>query len=229
MKMHKVYLGGGFRTTGYIAHPFESAGGENIQHYAGHLPTRGWVVPFEYDGASRRWQNYHDMAGAFETGDTVETHALVHDSRVNAIVIQNKKVAGIKDDVTGAVKTPAKVKFGLYDGETLVDETDEIDLSVVGRTILEFGKPTAAKASTKKDANADGKVDAKDQPATAVTSLGAYLGSNGTVRMTVVDGSGIMSACMEVFADVTDFAARMPCSCDVAPCAPVQYPDPMCM
>ena len=227
MALHKVYLGGNFRTNKTTAHPFESDGGESIQHYAGHLPTRGWVVPFEYDGASRRWQNYHDMAGQFETGDVVETHALVHDSRVNALVIQNKKPAGIKDDVTGAVKTPAKVKFALYDGNELVDETDEINLSEVGRTILEFGKPTAAKASTKKDTNNDGKVDAKDAPKTAITSLGAYLGSNGTIRMIVVDGSGITSACLEVFADVTDFAARMPCTCDSAPCSS-EYPEPVC-
>lgn len=226
MAVHQVFYGGDHRRVGQEHSRRTSFQSDEIR-YAGHTPTRHWSLPFEYDGGTTTWQEYAAMHGPFATGDVVYTHALAKDSRVQTLVIHNKKPAGVKDKDTGAVTTAAKVKFALYDGETKVDETEEIDLSAVGRTIVEFGKPTNAKGTTKKDTNDDGKVDKKDQPETFISSLGAYLGNNGTVRMEVVAGDGFNSVCLEAYCEVVDFRQVHGCTCVAAPCES-EYPDPQC-
>lgn len=228
MTVHKLYYGGDLRPVGFYNHSRKTDTTTKLVRYAGHLPTKHFVVPFEYDGGLEEWQYYAELHESFAKGDVVYTHSLSADSRVDALVIHNKKAAGTKDDKTGKITKAAKVKFGLYDGETMVAETDTIDMSVVGRTVLEFGKAVAAKADTPKDTNKDGKVDKDDMPKTAITSLGAYLGSNGSIRMTVVDDSGINGACFTAFVEVVDFLDVRGCSC-VSECCPSEYPEPQCM
>lgn len=215
MTVFKLFLGGDARHVGY-RHSRIADNSNPLVRYAGHLPNRHFVVPFEYDGASGEWTRFREMEGHFATGDIVHTHLLSADSRVDALVVHNKKQAGARDE-KGAITTAGKVKFGLYDGENLVDETEEIDLSVIGRTVLEFGKAVNAKSSTK-----------KDSPATAITSLGAYLGNNGSIRMTVVDGSGIDGACISAFVEVVDFLDVRGCTCGEPACDST-YPEPECM
>lgn len=226
MTVFKLFLGGDARHVGY-RHSRIADNSNPLVRYAGHLPNRHFVVPFEYDGASGEWTRFREMEGHFATGDIVHTHLLSADSRVDALVVHNKKQAGARDE-KGAITTAGKVKFGLYDGETLVDETEEIDLSVIGRTVLEFGKAVNAKNSTKKDSDGDGKVTKKDTATTAITSLGAYLGSNGSIRMTVVDGSGIDGACISAFVEVVDFLDVRGCTCGEPACDST-YPEPECM
>jgi len=115
----------------------------------------------------------------------------------------------------------------LYDGENLVAETDEIDLSVIGRTVLEFGATASAKQSTKKDTNDDGKITKADSPATAITSNGAYLGNNGSIRMTVVAANGLSAGCLTAFVEVVDFLDVRGCSCAAVECES-EYPEPEC-
>lgn len=223
---HQVFYGGDLRPVGH-AHS-RAAGWKNpVVRYAAHLPVKHKVLPFEYDGGLEEWQEYANLHGEFATGDTIDTHALSVDSRIDAVVFHNKKRAGAFDEKSGAVTKAAKIKIGLYNGETLVDESDEIDLSVIGRTVLEFGKPTAPKTATKKDTNDDGKLSKEDKATHAVSSLGVYLGENGTIRITVVEGAGLNGACFSAFCELVDFLDVRPCSC-AAPACESEYPEPEC-
>lgn len=228
MAIHKLYYGGDERQVGFNHSRRTGSEAANVR-YAGHLPTKHWVLPFEYDAGTDEWRNYAEMHDAFATGDVIHTHLMGADTRVETLVIHNKKATGIKDDVTGRVTTPAKVKFGLYAGETMVAETDEMDLSVIGRTVLEFGASADKRASTDKDTNDDGKLTKADTPpATVVTDRGAYLNEKATIRMTVIDGSGMAAACFSAFVEITDFFDARGCSCDNPGCPADEYPEPVC-
>lgn len=227
MTVYKLYYGGDRRHVGFEhsrSQGYETA----LIRYAGHLPTKHLVLPFEYDGTSDEWRQFHSMHEPFVTGDVVHTHALSADSRIETLVFHNKKAVGTRDPVSNAITTAAKVKLGLYAGETMVAESDEIDLSVIGRTVVEFGTGAIKKASTKKDTNNDGTVNAGDTPeATVVTDRGAYLNQNGTIRLTVVEGAGIASACFTAFVELTDFLDVRGCGCEKIECES-SYPDPIC-
>lgn len=225
MAIHKLFKGGDLVGVGHT-HTRKADSQSDLVRYAGHLPTRHFVLDFAYDGGDSSWAEYAEMHGAFATGDVLHTHLLSRDTRVNSVVFSNKKPAGAVDEVSRAITTPAKVKVGLYDGDTLVAQTDDIDLSVIGLTVLEF-TAVAKKGKVVKDTNNDGVVTDADAPATLTTSQGAYLGNNGSVRVTVVDGTGISTACFAVFADVVDFLSASPCSCAKEPCG-AEYPDPVC-
>lgn len=225
MTIHKVFYGGDLRHIG-TQHSRVAGRSSELVRYAGHLPRKHFVLPFEYDGGRDEWVRYAEMQGIFATGDELWTHELSADSRVETLFITNKRPAGLRDDVSGAITTPAKVKFGLYDGNTMVAETGEIDLSKVGVTILEFGA-TAKSATGKKDTNDDGVVNSADTPTTTLTARGAYLGNNGTIRMSVIDGSGLNSACFTAFVDVVDFLDVRGCSCVQAACES-EYGEPIC-
>lgn len=225
MRVYKLYAGGDAL---HLNRHMKVADSRTAQvRYAGHLPNRHFVIPFIYDGASDAWAGFREMEAPFENGDVIHTHLLSVDSRIDSLVFHNKKAAGKRDD-SGAITTPAKIKLGLYDGETLVDETDEIDLSQIGRTVLEFGKPTAAKTATKKDANGDGKVNKDDTPTTAISSLGAYLSNHGSIRINVIEAAGLSAACFSAFVELVDFFDTERCSCASEPCE-VKYPEPECM
>lgn len=226
MTVYKLFYGGDARHVGYRHSRIADSQSAQVR-YAGHLPNKHFVLPWEYDGGLDEWVRFREMEAPFADGDVVHTHLLSADSRVDALVIHNKKATGDKDDTTHKVTTPAKVKFGLYDGEKLVAETDEIDLSVIGRTVLEFGATASAKQSTKKDTNDDGKITKADSPATAITSNGAYLGNNGSIRMTVVAANGLSAGCLTAFVEVVDFLDVRGCSCAAVECES-EYPEPEC-
>ena len=228
MAVFKLYYGGDARHVGYRHSRIADSAPRGEVRYAGHLPRKHYVLPFEYDGGLDEWMRFREMEGKFATGDVVHTHLLSADSRIDALVVHNKRAAGDRNDPMGAITTPAKVKFGLYDGETLVAETDEIDMSKIGRTVLEFGTASQPKASTKKDTNDDGKVTKADTPATAITSNGAYLANNGTIRMTVVEGAGLSAACFTAFVELVDFLDVRGCSCAREECEG-EYPEPECL
>lgn len=224
MTVHKVFTGG----VAAKIKPSHQRHSEapSVVRYAGHLQNRNFVIPFIYDGAGDTWSGYREMHGGFATGDTLQTHLLSADTLVKALVFHNKKPAGDINADTGAVTTPAKIKIALYDGETKVEESAEIDLSKVGRTVLEFNK-AATKKTTAKDTNNDGVVNDKDTPETFVSTRGAYLGKNGTARIEIVDGTGINSACFSMFADITDFYDEKGCTCG-SECCPNGYADAKC-
>lgn len=224
--IHPIYLGGDFRPTG-TRHSRVAGNSNPIVRYAGHLPTRHWILPFHYDGASSTWVNYANMEGKFATGDELHTQLLSASSRIDAIVFNNKKAVGIFNEQSGAVETPAKIKIGLYDGETMVAETDEIDLSVIGFHVLEFGN-TETKKKVTKDTDNDGKITKSDKPQHVITSNGAYLANNGTVRVTVVDGSNINMACFSILVELVDFYDERGCSCAMPPCEVDFNPQPLC-
>lgn len=229
MTVYKLYYGGDERHVGYN-HSRVTGHNNPVVRYAGHLPTKHFILPFEYNGAADEWKQFRAMHDAFQTGDVVHTHLISQDSRVDALVVHNKKAAGVKDENTGAVTTPAKVKFGLYDGETLVKETAELDLSKVGRTVLEFGnaKSASSSATVLRDTNSDGTPDAATTTTTTTTTMnGTYMNGNGTIRMTVVDGSGFNGVCLTAFLELVDFLCVRPCGCEEPECES-EYPDPIC-
>lgn len=226
MRIRNVYRGGDLRHVGQ-QHSFASGNSSDEVRYAGHLPRRHFVLDFYMDGGKEEWQEYFRMEGDVAANDAFGVFLLGADTRVDTLVVHNKRATGVIDTKTGAITKPAKVKFVLYDGETVVKETDEIDLSVIGRTVLDFGSVQSYSVTTNKDTDGDGKHTDADTNSPLIMSNGAWLTNVGVVRMVVVDDSGMESACLSAFLEIVDFCDVRGCEC-VQPACESEYPEPIC-
>lgn len=227
MAVFKLYYGGDARHTGQRHSRIADSTPDTEVRYAGHLPNKHFVLPWEYDSGAEEWRNFREMEGEFSNGDVVHTHLLSADSRVDALVVHVKKAAGATDD-TGKITTPAKAQFDLYDGNAFIKGTGEITFDKPGRYIVEFAAPTVVGVGDKTDTNDDGVRDEKDVLSSAATHRGTYLGENGTIRMTILDASGFSAACLTAFVEVVDFLCVRDCSCAPVECES-EYPEPQCV
>lgn len=99
-------------------------------NYAGHIPERHFVLPYEFDGASfgiREWMHMETPTGNVVVGDTIDTAYINEGSQIRTLVIHNKRVA-----------TGTTVSFRFVNNETgaPIGVAFPVDLAVVGYTGL---------------------------------------------------------------------------------------------
>lgn len=215
MTVHVLYKGGDKRHAAAHTQHSRVAGNSNkTVRYAAHLMNRDWVLPYVFDAGAEHSQEYRRMHGGFANGDVIHTHLLSRDTLVERLVFINKKATGVVNKQTGSIETAAKIKIGLYDGETMVKETEELDLSNPGRLVVEFGN---ARPATPTTLSAD----------SITTPAGVMLKDNGTIRITVTQGN-LDNGCHSLFLSLVDYLDVEGCTCVQPPCE-VDFPtEPKC-
>lgn len=113
-------------------------------NYAGHIPERHFVLPYDFDGGSfgiREWMRMETPTGNVVAGDTIDTAYINEGSQIRTVVIHNKKAAAGTTVSFRFVNTATGAPIG-----TAIP----VDLSVVGYTglgVADMKLPIPANAS----------------------------------------------------------------------------------
>lgn len=178
-----LYAGGPVNTSGCYNSPRVGFSTKDEISYAGHTPTRNWILEFHYDSASSRWIGYHDREGAFANGDELSVFALSEGTVVNSIVVHNGKASGVVDDVTGDLETSASLGVSIVTNGTAL-RTLNVDLGATGYTAFQ---------------------DTRDDP--------SLLATNSTVDVKLDGFGGVVDACFTIFVELSDFRPVLGCEC----------------